>query len=195
MRNPLVLSACPLIALPAWAEKGGDQPETLFSGEMENGGFGAPVVKITTIDGNAEVMVGGRGGWIINHTFVLGGGGYGTATKTRSDRLNSDGQYEFGHGGLELEYIWRHAELVHGTFLLHVGAGSIEHPGFLDTRAGQDSVFVLEPTVSAELNVVKFFRVAIGGGYRFVIDVDVNGLNDGDLSGPAGTITLKFGWF
>ena len=31
----------------------------------------------TTLNGENAVLVGGRGGWIINHSFVLGGAGYG----------------------------------------------------------------------------------------------------------------------
>jgi hypothetical protein len=51
--------------------------ETLFSGNVEHGGFGGPVVKFTQIKDEFGVLVGGRGGWIINHSFVLGAGGYG----------------------------------------------------------------------------------------------------------------------
>ena len=57
------------------------QEETLMgSGEIASGGFGAPVVKFTEITGDPAVLVGGRGGWIVNHTFVLGAGGYGLVT-------------------------------------------------------------------------------------------------------------------
>ena len=36
-----------------------------------------PAIRFTQIDGDFGVLVGGRGEWIINHRFVLGGGGYG----------------------------------------------------------------------------------------------------------------------
>ena len=51
------------------------QDEQLVSGKIESGGFGAPVWKITQINGETAMLTGGRGGWIINHTFVIGGGG------------------------------------------------------------------------------------------------------------------------
>lgn len=72
-----------IITLPVFA-----QEQTLIgSGEIENGGFGGPVVKVTSINGESAVFVGGRGGWIINHTFVLGGAGYGLVTNVNAKKL------------------------------------------------------------------------------------------------------------
>lgn len=53
------------------------QEKTLLEGEVSHGGFGGPAVKFTSVNGDFGIMVGGRGGWIIDHTFVIGGGGYG----------------------------------------------------------------------------------------------------------------------
>jgi hypothetical protein len=50
------------------------QEATLINGEIESGGFGGPVLKVTSINGENAVLVGGRGGWIINHSFVLAAG-------------------------------------------------------------------------------------------------------------------------
>ncbi len=52
-----------------------DQAETLVSGELESSGFGAPVVKFTQIDCKFGLLVVGCGGWIMNHTFIIGGCG------------------------------------------------------------------------------------------------------------------------
>jgi hypothetical protein len=58
------------------------QEQTLVgNGEISNGGFGGPVIKYTQIKNEPAILVGGRGGWIINHTFVIGGGGYGLANQ------------------------------------------------------------------------------------------------------------------
>jgi len=38
------------------------QEATLINGEIESGGFGGPVLKVTSINGENAVMVGGRGG-------------------------------------------------------------------------------------------------------------------------------------
>jgi hypothetical protein len=51
------------------------EEKTLVGNGFDNGGYGAPVVKFMSLGGEVGVLVGGRGGWIINHTFVIGGGG------------------------------------------------------------------------------------------------------------------------
>lgn len=53
------------------------QEQTLIKSDVEHSGFGGPVVKATRIHDQGALMVGGRGGWIINHTLAIGGGGYG----------------------------------------------------------------------------------------------------------------------
>ena len=62
------------------------QEETLLgSSEVTHGGFGGPVIKYTQIKGEPAVLVGGRGGWIINHTFIIGGGGYGLVNDIKAN--------------------------------------------------------------------------------------------------------------
>ena len=58
-----------------------------------------------------------------------------------------------------------------------------------------DAVFVLEGAVNGELNITTYFRLGLGAGYRYVSDVDMEGLSNNDFSGPVGVITLKFGKF
>jgi hypothetical protein len=85
------------------------QEETLLgSGEVTHGGFGGPVFKYAQIKGEPAILVGGRGGWILNHTFIIGGGGYGLANdiKANNPLIIAPGitkpYLNFGYGGLEL---------------------------------------------------------------------------------------------
>ena len=89
--------------------------QTLISGDIEHGGYGGPVFKFTQIGPNQDYgyLVGGQGGWIINHQFVLGGGGYGLSNNIPADWLPESPdlyptfgtQYlNFGYGGLFLAY-------------------------------------------------------------------------------------------
>lgn len=59
------------------------EDETLLGGEIESGGYGALVVKFGHIKGEGGILVGVQGGWIVNHTLVIGGGGYGLANNIR----------------------------------------------------------------------------------------------------------------
>ena len=104
------------------------QERTLVSGPIESGGFGGPVLKFTELVEEFGLLVGGRGGWIINHTFVLGAGGYGLANQDNFE-FSVDGrvrQLHMGYGGLELEYVNRSHELIHFSVQALVGAGGAE---------------------------------------------------------------------
>jgi hypothetical protein len=118
-----------VVALPAAA-----QEQTLVGGGIESGGFGAPVVKFASAVDQFAVYAGGRGGWIINHTVVLGAGGYGLASDIRLDQRFVGRQLEFGYGGLDLEFIVLSNSLVHATFGALIGGGGVT-PYFEPTDA------------------------------------------------------------
>ena len=168
--------------------------------DLRHGGFGAPVVKFTEIDDRFGVLVGGRGGWIINGSVVIGGGGYGLANMSDFDHLTNGagdpGELGMGYGGLELGYVHRPDELVHVSLGVLIGGG-----GVVWNREGQsgdqvdDAFFVAEPEVDVVLNVTSFLRAAVGVSYRFTRGVELFDLRDADLSGFAGLVALKFGSF
>ena len=185
------------------------EEETLLGGGLESGGYGAPVVKFTTIKGEFGVMVGGYGGWLINHVFMIGGGGFGLVTSHAPESAGSfygiplDGRMEFGYGGGILEYIFSPMSMVHSSVTVLVGAGSVSYGmhgydswdmwnGYTQQR---DQVFVLEPSLNVELNVTSFFRVNAGASYRYVSGVSMYGLKNADLSGASINVALKFGAF
>lgn len=101
------------------------QEETLFDLEGENGGFGGPVVKFTSVNGQAAVMFGGRGGWIIDHSLLLGGGAYSVASEVDAPAgvlpLEGPLDVEFGYIGFEIEYVVRPMTLWHYSYYLFLG--------------------------------------------------------------------------
>jgi hypothetical protein len=166
------------------------QEQTLISDEFHSGGFGGPVVKFSEVANEFAVFAGARGGWIINHTLVLGIGGYGLANDISLTDFIIGRDIEFGYGGLELEYINSWDKLVHFTVYALVGAG-----GLSGNLIDGESVFVAEPAVNGELNVTRYFRFHFGAGYRWVIGVDSPGFSDSDFSAFYGQVTAKFGSF
>jgi hypothetical protein len=187
------------------------QEETLLgSGEVTHGGFGGPVIKYTQIKGEPSVLVGGRGGWIINHNFIIGGGGYGLANdiKANNPLIILPGitkpYLNFGYGGLELEYIIESDKLLHFSVYSLIGAGSVSYRSglFNDNESGwdhagspNDAFFVFEPAANVELNVISFLRVNAGVSYRFISGVNFDDLKNSDLAGLSANLTLKFGAF
>jgi hypothetical protein len=189
----------------ARAAEASAQEQTLLKGE-KTGAFGGPVVKFTRIHGRTAVMVGGRGGWIIGRSLVLGGGGYGVATEVDAPEgaLQGEGPLDikFGYGGFDVEYLLQPDSLWHLSVGTLVGGGDnhfVRDVGPLgkstQTTGESDAVWVVEPGVNAELNVTPWFRVAGGVSYRFVGAVDQVVLKKRDFNGPAATLTLRFGTF
>lgn len=183
------------------------QRETVFEGEMENGGFGGPVVKFTQVKGNFGVLVGGYGGWLINHQFLIGGGGFGLANDIRANTevieilgFADRPKLDFGYGGLILEYYLDPMKLMHWSVSLLVGGGGVSYrEGDFMEHSWRDNTpdafFVLEPAVSGELNVAKFFKIGIGAGYRFVTGVNMIGVKNSDLGNFSVNMAFKFGKF
>ena len=179
------------------------QEQTLVgSGEMSNGGFGGPVVKYTQIKNEPAVLVGGRGGWIINHTFVIGGGGYGLVNQIEADYLVDFNQpyINFGYGGLELEYIIQSDRLVHFSIYTLIGAGGVNYRDkyyndWYNWDFHSDEFFVLEPALNVEVNITSFFRINAGASYRYISGLSYNDLSNEDFSGFSGVLTFKFGSF
>ena len=182
------------------------QEETLIgNGEVTHGGFGGPVVKYTQIKGEPALLVGGRGGWIINHSFIIGGGGYGLVNDIRPNIIipgNREYPFiNFGYGGVELEYIIQSDRLLHFSIYTLIGGGTVSYRGEFweddgdDWDSPSDAFFVFEPSANVELNIISFFRINAGVSYRFISGVDFDDLKNNDLAGPSAILTLKFGKF
>jgi hypothetical protein len=163
------------------------QEQTLANGETESGGFGGVVLKVTQIHGEIATLVGGRGAWIINHTFAFGGAGYGLVTHGLSI-------FPMGYGGLDFEYFASSNDLIHLSIGLLAGAGGVGYKN--ETMTGNHrSFWVLEPSVQANLNVTHSFRIAAGVSYRYVSGVKSVILTNDDLSGLSAIFALEFGNF
>jgi len=195
MKTFALVTALLLIALPVLA-----QEETLISGKIESGGFGGPVVKFGVFNGETGILVGGRGGWIINHTFILGGGGYGLTNNVNAKMLGPNGEryVNFGYGGLELEYIPQSDKLVHLSFMMLIGGGGVgwrDEDMAVGHNSASDAFFIVEPAVNATLNVTPFFRISAGASFRMITGVNSSVSSNASLGGPSGILTFRFGTF
>jgi len=174
------------------------QQQTLLTGKIDHGGYGGPVLKGIQIGNETGLMVGGRGGWIINHTFVLGGGGYGLVTEIDAP---GDSLLNLGYGGLTLGLVLKSDELIHLTVGSMFGAGGIglRSKDGIDidegVRSEHNEFFLIEPEVTAELNITPFFRISGGVSYQYFNGIDAFGFTDDDFSGFAADIQFKFGSF
>lgn len=176
------------------------QDETLLGSDIESGGYGGPLVTFGEINGETGVFFGGQGGWIINHTFVLGARGYGLVNTIEAKEFENS-RLEFGCGGALLEYVYASSKLLHFSIQAMIGAGGVQYAqedytqGDPEYSYSEDAFFVLEPGINLELNIHRNFRLSVGATYRYVNGVDYEDLSDSDLSGATAQILLKFGVF
>jgi hypothetical protein len=187
----LVLASTPMLA----------QEQTLITGPVDHGGFGGPMFQLTQIDEQLGVLIGGHGGWIIDHTVYIGGGGFGLVNEIEVNSAPDSTPYlNLGYGGLELGVVLASNRLVHLTVSSLIGGGGVNYRstswnGDYDVDSAGDVYFVLEPALHLVLNVTRHFRVALGGSYRYVSGIDLEGLSDNAVTGPSASLTLKFGKF
>ena len=126
------------------------QEETLLSGDIESGGYGALITKIGPIKGTTAVFMGAQAGWIINHRIGLGAKGYGMINVVEEQSLQNV-KLEFGCWGGLLEYIIASDKLLHVNINTLIGAGTIKYSviDYQDPSSpfsySDDGFFVLEP--------------------------------------------------
>ncbi len=180
------------------------QQKTLFGpGKITVGGYFSPVVRYSSVNDKSAVLVGGRGGIILNHVLSIGFGGYGLVNNIDAEFRGPFGEryMEFGYGGLDLEYVFKPQELVHLSIHTLIGAGGVVHSSrnwgddFDFNRETGDAFFVFEPGVNVDLNVTTFFRLSLGGTYRFVSGVNHGTTTNEGLSGASAMLSFRFGKF
>lgn len=101
-----------IIALGAVAGSVQAQEETLFGEDLKSRGYGGPAVHVASLFDATHIMIGG---WIIDHTFVIGGG-YGAIQRIDiSNETSGSLLYEarMGYGGLLPEYVYVSDKLMH----------------------------------------------------------------------------------
>jgi len=197
-------------------ENNNSEIKTLFKSDKAGaGGYGGITARYTEIGTIPGMVVGARGCFIAGHSLAIGIAANGIfSEKTYNDRLAQDSYFSGGYGGLCIEPIFLPKYPIHISVPIVMGAGGISYKtkssnddwGLFasNTSSVQDtkSFFIAEPGVELEINVLKFFRLAMGGYYRFTSDVRLKYANSNDLIEKASFlrgfsvgVTLKLGKF
>lgn len=187
-------------------EDSGGGEYLLRSGHMTFSGYGGPSVMFGRINDQTAVYVGGKGGVIINNSFVLGAGGYGlvaplkTETLTGNQQVPDDDRYTFlGFGGFLCEYYLFPKKLVTYSAGLLIGGGSLY---YADSEAEEDyadesgtTFFATHPELCVLVNFARFFRMGAGVGYLYTKGIHDDYYYSGDINSLTFNIEFQFGWF
>ena len=172
---------------------------------------GSSTTAYTTIGGNSGIQLGGSLTFLSNRRLTVGFSGYAVQSSSAADVNLSNNDYRVagGYGGLLLEYSFNPDKLFHLSFPLMIGGGGVAYVRQFDNLLDLDRVvedaealFVIEPGVNVEMNVLKYLKIGLGASYRYTSDATLayNFSNDRIIENTALNslsfgFMVKFGWF
>ncbi len=191
--------------------------QTLFGNGRLSGAYGAFDMKVSPVNDEINLLLGGQAAVIFNEHAYIGVAGYGLSTREKFDGIdarlpendpNRDIRIDmsgFGYGGLLFGYTISPNSLIHIDIPVVIGAGGVDLTDDKITISDNDftlkpsiessAFFVAEPGLNIEINMARFFKLGLGGGYRYIYGTDLQNLQDSDLSGWTANVSMKFGKF
>jgi hypothetical protein len=177
----------------------GQTPQPSAGGK---GYFGAPVVAYTLVGDQGAVMFGGRGGWNVSPSLLVGFGVHGTITEVDApDGALPDSlgpmDVKFESFGLDLEYAVKPEAPTHLTLGASLGGAAAHYTQ--ETTGEQygetDFLLLFQPAVGVERRVNGWLHLNLAGSYRLVRGAEQPGLRNCDINGPAVALAFKVGRF
>ena len=217
MKRALITLSILLVSLTSFSQRYVDtnNPEdeeikSLLSKGNDLNGFGGIDLKVSDFNSERALLTGAYGGLIINRRYLFGVAGYGIVTnvefdgmvpnQTETKKLNLHG----GYGGIMVGVSIAPKEVIHVTIPILLGAGAFEvvDKNFFSNNLPdseftiENSVFfVAEPGIQVEVNISNHFRLGFGATYRYVTGTELLNLDDSDVVGATGMMSLRFGRF
>ena len=163
--------------------------ETLFgkTGLKLTGIWGATSTNLSKFSEDYGYFSGGFGVLEFNKDFLVGWGGYRLTNDILKANSNLKGM-DFSYNGLIIGYAPGSHKVIHPKISALFGTGNISLTG-----EGKDKVGVIIPSVGFEVNIFRWFRFGLEGGYRFVTDTNFANAKDEDFSAPYGEAKFSFG--
>jgi hypothetical protein len=160
------------------------------------------VLVYTRLREQDAIMAGGRGGWYVTPSLVLGGGLYGTVTEVDAPTAavaDAPGPLDvkFEKFAFDLEYHVRASSPTHFTLGASVGGAAARYArdGTDEQHGETDFMFLVEPALGVEQVVTGWLHVHLAASYRLCRGVEQAGLDADDVQGPAAVLALKLGRF
>jgi len=177
--------------------------KTLSGDNYHSGGFGAVAFKATEYLDQTLVMIGIRGGWIINRSVALGFEGWGIIPTVKLEGVDPFSEVTVlgGYGGFFIEPIFFSNEIVHLTLPISAGAGWMGYEqiysnfDYVGNFVSEDVFWYIEPGAALEINISRSFRMDLGVSKRFTQDLEIENTPSDAFDNWSYFLTLKFGGF
>jgi len=173
-------------ALPAFSQR----EETVLGerGWGLSGIWGGYSHQYTSYDKTDGFNRGGFFGFEFGKSLFVGWTHYSLRDDIVLDQ-NDNQRFDFRFNGGRIGYAFLPYKAVHPLLCIELGRGRAKLAG-----EGNDDMFIMQPSAGVEINVFRWFRIGLEGGYRFARNVDYVSLSDSDISGPFAQASLKFGF-
>ncbi len=166
---------------------------------FESGAFAAPVFKYTKLIDQSALVIGVRGGWIINKSIVLGAGYYALTSNIKTPYFDTQNNQtvmmNLNYGGLEFEYLFvRDTKFNLSVDMLFAGGGTEFYVRDNSKKYSNTNLLVWEPQINFEIELYSWLHADAGISYRMIWDnYDIYNVTKDDLRGMNVSLTFKIG--
>lgn len=165
------------------------------------GGYGTPFAEITTVNGKVALNVGGQGGVLLNHRWLIGASGNNIFFEQKGQQGYQD--FQFAYYGLYNEYRFKPAAKVFASVGLTTGAGLVTYKTSETQSGTREKIWrkdghwthVIQPTLALNIPLLPFMQARIHAGYRFTGNHEGTMYKAENLNGFSGGAGLSFGKF
>ncbi|MBN2213007.1 MAG: hypothetical protein JW723_02080 [Bacteroidales bacterium] len=170
--------------------------------------FIAPEVRYSSLFNTGVVYGGVKGALLFDHHYAFGFSVGGFLTEALTEAPGTTGEIVglnevMIYGGFYFDYVTTFNSPVQISFPTLIGGGGIlllektePNPvsGIVDEKLVEGGIyFVVEPAINMEINLTRVIRIGLGGGYRFIVNSDLERFTDKDLAAPFVNMNIKFG--
>lgn len=166
------------------------------SGKQHVTGYGAGFTELTWVDGKPAISLGGYGGVLINHKFMIGLAGNNVCFKQTVNGKKES--FQFNYYGLYSEYRFKPENPVHLSLGLTGALGWQDNEIKTASKTGRkdgDFTFVVQPKLAMNVKVAKFMQIQAYGSYRFTGNTHSTYYAKNNYNGASAGISLVFGGF
>ncbi|SMG48313.1 hypothetical protein SAMN05661096_03447 [Marivirga sericea] len=203
MKNTFLLilaAACIFLNKKLYAQES-EEVNTLLDSNSINtetiGFFIVPTVGLTQMDGSTTSLLNVRAGISLKDEIS-----FGAYFSTALNEINPESEtianvyMDYWTVGAFAEYTLLSKKVFHLSFPFYAGYGEVQMDNENgDAGLGEANFLQIEPSALLEVNLHKNVRFNLGGGYRFIGEMDYRNFNQSDISGLTAYIGLKIGLF
>lgn len=144
----------------------------------QQGAYISPVVKFSSINGQGVNLIGVKGGWVINNTFVIGAEYYALNSDINSNWVDPfSGIFpliKLTTGGLNFEYIFIRENIFSASAEIFMGGAGIN---LQPSRYYGGDFLIWEPQLNANVNLNEWFHLSLGISYRTTSELEIYHIN------------------